>query len=671
MLWFESRNCWSLVSNSSILGVTFLVVTPSLLLIPALYYSLTTPFGLVDDYALWKDMDIFDGPISRWANWQFLNFSAARIRYRPLWEIHNAITWSLFGATPWMHHLSRWIWHFGAVLTFIAAFRCFSRNRWQEDSTASAEREKIAHLLPLVFLVYVWVFFPNCPYSRLGLQEAHTVFFLGLCTWMTALILSKKNEEGRTSSSFPQYVIFHMSYAGLCTSKEVGIAGALWMLIFYCAFLVSGNAWKKFMNSIPLALIFFHTFGMVYVAAKTSGVGYKEVGYLPQPLEENAIGILKGLFQIETSLVITAGFTILFAISVIFVAIKVVNRSLKNESLFVLFLLGLLIGLFSFLSLSYGVVLRYWYVLIPIFAMLLAFSVKFILKSVRECHPIFTYGAVAILAGFVVFFVAVNYCNLLFQTTIQHSLRNADSHLISEIFRLVDRGEYVSIDNTGDEMEHKLLWDLPRYSNYFHHRNRRVHKDSPETGQEYFFVTRKRLSPVVGDSLMTIVPQSNYRLLSYASKIAGALQGAPAFLEVDAGVHLPHHYQWTIYRLTSGEFKYSVLSDTQKLLIRSEFDVYFNRAQNMLTYVKESCRKEDLRAPFFLHVIPVDIEDLPNHRKEYRFDNLDFFFNEYGILHGGKCATARDLPDYPIHQISTGQTIDETHLWEGRSELDG
>ena len=221
-------------------------------------------------------------------------------------------------------------------------------------------------------------------------------------------------------------------------------------------------------------------------------------------------------------------------------------------------------------------------------------------------------------------------------------------------------------------MERRLLWDLPRYSNYFHRRNRRVHGDSPEMGREYFFVTKERSLPlVVGDHLMTIVPQSNYRLLSYASKIAGHLQGAPAFFWIDAGAHHPDDYQWSIYRLTSGEFPSFIPSEAHKLLTRAESDVYFNRAQNILTYVKESCQKEDLRAPFFLHVVPVDIEDLPEPRKEYRFDNLDFFFNAYGILHGGKCAAARELPDYPIHQIFTGQYTHEARLWEGSSELGG
>ena len=213
--------------------------------------------------------------------------------------------------------------------------------------------------LPQAFLVYVWVFFPNCPYSRLGPQEVNTVFFLGLCTWMTALILFKNNEEGRTSSSFPQYVIFHMSYAGLCWSKEINVAAALWILMFYCVFLVSGNVRKKLTASIPLTLIFFHTLGMVYVASKTSGVGCKFLGTAPQPFDENAISILKGLFQMKTSLVVTVGFATLSAIWLFFVVIKIAHRSLKNEGPFVLFLLGQFMSLLSMLSLSWSVVLRY------------------------------------------------------------------------------------------------------------------------------------------------------------------------------------------------------------------------------------------------------------------------------------------------------------------------
>lgn len=673
MLGLMSRDCPSHVLKGSILGTLIFLVIPSLLFIPVLYYSLTTPFGLVDDYQMWQYiLYVFNDSFLDWLNYTFLNFSDRRTRYRPFWEIHNAITWSLFGATPWAHHLSRWILHFGTVFIFVAAFRCFSQNQRQENSTALTGREKFDHLLPLAFLIYVWVFFPNSPGSRLGPQEIHTAFFLGLCTYMTALILCKKNGKKRASSSLPQYVIFHMSYAGLCWSKEINGAAALWILIFYCVFLVSGNVRKKLMASIPLALILFHTLGMVYVASKTFGVGYASLSDVPsQPFDRNAIKILKGLFQIETSLIITVGFATLSAILLLFVIIRIANRSLKGESLFVLFLLGQFMSLFSALSLSYDVVLRYWYVLLPVFATLLAFSVEFTLKSIRKESSNITYGVVAaVIAVFVVFFVAVNYYNFLFQTTIQHSLRNADSRLISEILRLVDRGEYVSIDNIKDEPEQTLHSHLPHYLNYIHHRNCRIHTHKPETDRDYFFVSRKSLPPGFGERLMTIVPRSNYRLPSFVSKIAGALQGAPAFLHGDAGVHHPHLYQWAVYRPTGERFISHVLSDAYELLIHSQFRVYFNRTQSTLSYVKESCRKEDLRALFFLHIIPVDIEDLPELSKEYGFENMDFPFHAYGTLHEGECVATLELPDYPIHQILTGQYIDEARLWEGSIWLD-
>ena len=670
MLGLVSRNCPSPVRNNSILRMLILLLIPSLLFIPILYYSLTTPFGLVDDYRILNHVQRFDDLVSRLSEGTFLDFRVTRGRYRPFWRPYNAITAHLFGATPWAYHLGRWIWHFGAVFVFVAAFRCFSRNPRRETSPRLVERDKFDHLLPLAFLIYVWVFFPNSPSSRLGTQEVYSVFFLGLCTYMTAFILSKKTEDKRTSSAFPQYVLFHMGYAGLCWSKEINVAAALWILTFYCVFLVSGNVRKKLMASIPLALIFSHTCGMVYLASETSGVGYKEFGIAPSPVDGNAIKILKGLFQVETSLVITVGFAALFTILLLFVIFKRRSSKLKNESLFVLFLLGLFMSLFSILSLSYDVALRYWYVLIPVFAMLLAFSVRFTLKSVRRHHPIFTYGTGAILAGFVVFFVAVNYSNFLFQTVVQHALRGVDQRLVSEIFRLVDQEKYVQIDSPRVEMERQLLRAVPRFSNYFLHRNFRTHRDKPEAGREYFLVARKRKLPADPDDRLTIIPQSSYPLLRYASTIATALQRRSAFSDIDAGVHRPDHYTWNIYRLTSGEIEFSALSEVPEPLIRSEFDVYFNHNRNMLIYVKEPCREEDSRPLFFFHVIPVDMDILPKPRKERGFENLDFFFDDYGLLDGGKCVAARELPDYPIAKIRTGQHVDGAPLWQGELRFD-
>ena len=112
-----------------------------------------------------------------------------------------------------------------------------------------------------------------------------------------------------------------------------------------------------------------------------------------------------------------------------------------------------------------------------------------------------------------------------------------------------------------------------------------------------------------------------------------------------------------------------VFNSFRGTLIRSKFDVYFSRNQNMLIYVKEPCREDDFRAPIFVHVVPLTIDDFPEPNKRYGFESRGFFFNEYGVVDGAKCVTARKLPDYPISRISTGAYIDGVLLWEGTVDL--
>lgn len=97
----------------------------------------------------------------------------------------------------------------------------------------------------------------------------------------------------------------------------------------------------------------------------------------------------------------------------------------------------------------------------------------------------------------------------------------------------------------------------------------------------------------------------------------------------------------------------------------SRWDIYMHK--NRLVYTKESCRQEDIDRPFFLHIDPVDKADLPDWRKQQGFDNLGFFFEDGGLRDGEKCLIIRQLPDYDISLISTGQNISEdtlTRWWE-------
>ena len=78
---------------------------------------------------------------------------------------------------------------------------------------------------------------------------------------------------------------------------------------------------------------------------------------------------------------------------------------------------------------------------------------------------------------------------------------------------------------------------------------------------------------------------------------------------------------------------------------------------------------------FFLHLIPVDMDDLPDHRKQYNFDNLDFRFGDYALPLTERAVAVRELPAYDIARIRTGQFLvnedgSYTPLWEGEVRFD-
>ena len=105
-------------------------------------------------------------------------------------------------------------------------------------------------------------------------------------------------------------------------------------------------------------------------------------------------------------------------------------------------------------------------------------------------------------------------------------------------------------------------------------------------------------------------------------------------------------------------------------IIRSRFDIYLD--SDRLIYTANPCSGVDTEIPFFLHIYPTDRTDLPDHRKAFDFDNLDFnFYPEefkdevYGFTFGERCAITRNLPDYEYRMIVTGQwTAQEGSLWQ-------
>ena len=95
---------------------------------------------------------------------------------------------------------------------------------------------------------------------------------------------------------------------------------------------------------------------------------------------------------------------------------------------------------------------------------------------------------------------------------------------------------------------------------------------------------------------------------------------------------------------------------------RSHYDVRFDAARGVLTYARAPCVAADARARFFLHVVPVDADDLPDDQVRHGFDHLDFNPPAQALF-DGKCLVTIRLPEYAVDHVRTGQTEKKNDVW--------
>ena len=104
---------------------------------------------------------------------------------------------------------------------------------------------------------------------------------------------------------------------------------------------------------------------------------------------------------------------------------------------------------------------------------------------------------------------------------------------------------------------------------------------------------------------------------------------------------------------------------------RNVFDLYLNGAT--LLYVRTPCAPADLRAMFFLHIYPVDVNDLSDGRRVYGYDNWDSsLFRRLDNFPDDVCIAGILLPSYDIASIRTGQySPGDGRIWQETIVLDG
>ena len=175
----------------------------------------------------------------------------------------------------------------------------------------------------------------------------------------------------------------------------------------------------------------------------------------------------------------------------------------------------------------------------------------------------------------------------------------------------------------------------------------------------------------------------NIRIYPPQPSVDEALVQASYAVQVGADMWMPfdtHDHQWAYanfaqHGLKTRHIDLNALVGDSQPIIRSRYDVY--RIENELIYVNEQCDSPyDLAATFFLHLFPADARDLLPERAEYGFNNWGFTFRVGGGSSvGGTCVARRQLPEYEISGIRTGQYLfgyasDDTEIWEAEFRYD-
>ncbi len=124
-----------------------------------------------------------------------------------------------------------------------------------------------------------------------------------------------------------------------------------------------------------------------------------------------------------------------------------------------------------------------------------------------------------------------------------------------------------------------------------------------------------------------------------------------------ARILLPAHYEAAL----------SALSGAIPAASAGGFDIYADG--DSLTYVKRQCAESDTRGRFSLSAYPSDPSDIADDMRSQNLahNSLNFAFAEHGARFDDKCVIIRELPDYPISRIETGQWLPgKGELWSAR-----
>lgn len=522
-----------------------------LMMVPAFYYSLNTPFALVDDLNDSMSISMFRSfaHFRYWADSIFIGVPDAG-RYRPLFDLHNALAWLVLGPHPTSHHVVRWMeWLTGMIFWNAALWRVV---RIRFEGSASGMPRLPVLLAMLIFNAFV-SFFPNQPVARLAPQELHSFCFLGLL-FLGAIRLITDPGGAARGGVIARTCMMIVGYVGLSMAKEINVALMAMFCVFLFGFALIRRNWCVLSAVVPAVGLLLYTVWRIHVASSAASYGRLEIG-IPL-LVGNLRWLGRDAFQFATSPVFTA-VILASVVGLGWRALGMIRRlGVTRDVESLVFSLGMTISLCAILMISWLPVLRYFYPLVPLLGWHLARG------SLELSQNVFFLPARKKALGVLMlvvlgWFVLANYHGFLLQFAVQHNTRNIEQRVLSTMEQRLKSGQPMAISCDRLDPELELMLSVKTYFEYVLPMYRGEKPGlrilaTPDSATGVVLASRHELDGEKWRLVEKITCPHPYVLLGFAERISGKLQGRRHLRTVqDAGTH-GFDYAWYFYEPVGG-----------------------------------------------------------------------------------------------------------------------
>ena len=519
---------------------------------------------------------------------------------------------------------------------------------------AFALLRKLFGLLPALFALAVFLAY----FSRFAPPGNYTEQFGLLFQLLTLYFFIRSEEDSKPVPTQPQFTLLHFGIGALGAASFLLRPNlvALWIVIGVYWLVVRGKSLRKLATAVVGGGSLLILTGGLFVSigawhALWDAVFVFNFAHSDASLQER-IGVVSNFS------------TLMFPFSLLVIAawcigvLHLIQGRLQPQRFKSIILVATILFPLELLSFSlsgYGF-LHYYITALPTIAILLAFLVWFV-NHQRLIAPSLLAGALLLGATYLSLPLS-NFARLAEKYTTEGIIfeerRPASSVRLRDLIQLSTgpddrilvwgKGAWIYLES-GRDAPTRFFYEVPLTKP--HYTNQSIH-------DEFLDDVREEMPELIIEIRPARVPPlaSAARLdWSPRHRFAHNLDDFRLFFDILEAHYLAADVRapFTIYALRDSDAAIEPPVEGE-LIVRSTYDVYL--VGRTLTYLKEECTKNDAGKRFILQVVPVENSVINGNAH----DNLDFAFMEGENWQVGKgCIVSRELPDYPIAYIRTGQ----------------